>query len=219
MPFQMTDIPDFHTHSLRPGTPSLFNLLPPFQRPDGTHIFLSAGLHPWYVDDSWQLHIERLNELFSNNHLKAIGETGLDTLRGPTLELQTQIFEAHIAWAKEWKLPLILHAVRTHQTILALLRKHQFTGRVIFHGFRSSWATAKPLVDEGYYLSFGSAVLQPSASLLETLTSIPLSQLLIETDDAQTPIGEIFKAIAYHKQISEEKLFDHLTEKFHSFFG
>lgn len=219
MPFRMTDIPDFHSHSLRPGTPSLFNILPPFQLPATSHAYLSAGLHPWYIDDSWQLQLEHLQALINGNHLKAIGETGLDTLRGPTLELQTRIFETHIAWAKECKLPLILHAVRTHQAISALLKKHRFTGPVIFHGFRSSWAVAKPLVEVGYFLSFGSAVLHPSAPLLETLASVPLSQLLIETDDAQTPIGEIFKAVALHKQITEERLLEHLSEKFHSFFG
>lgn len=219
MHFRMTNIPDFHSHSLRPGTPSLFNLLPPFQLPATSHAYLSAGLHPWYIDDNWQLQMERLRALISGNLVNAIGETGLDTLRGPSLELQTRIFETHIAWAKEWKKPLILHVVRTHQAIRELLRKHHFTGPVIFHGFRSSWAVAKPLVEEGYFLSFGSAVLQPAASLLETLTSVPLSQLLIETDDAQTPIKEILKAVALHKQIPEEKLLRHLSEKFHSFFG
>ncbi|MGC8864083.1 MAG: TatD family hydrolase [Bacteroidales bacterium] len=219
MNFQKTDIPDFHSHRLSAGAPCLYNLLPPFQLPATPHLFLSAGLHPWYIDENWLLHIDHLRTLVSNHHLKAIGETGLDTLRGPSLELQTRAFEAHVVLAKEQKLPLILHAVRTHHVIITLLKKHQFTGPVIFHGFHSSWKVAKPLIDEGHFLSIGKAVLNASAPFLETLCFTPLSQLLIETDDTQTPIREIFRAVARFKQIPEEKLLEHLLEKFYSFFG
>lgn len=212
-------IPDFHTHSLIEGTYALYNLLPPCELPAFPHKYLSAGIHPWYIDNQLETHLNRIEELLRQNKLKAIGETGLDKVKGPDIQLQTKIFEIHIEWAKKAYLPLIIHCVKAHSEVYSLLRKHHFSGPVIFHGFRGRWDIARPLVEAGFYLSFGPAALQPSTRLIETIRSIPLEQLLIETDDSQAQPIEIFKAIKNIRQISDEVFIEHLTQKFKALFS
>ncbi len=212
-------IPNFHTHSLTPGAPALFNLLPPYDLPAFPHQYLSAGIHPWHIDNQIEIYLNRIEELLRQNKLRAIGETGLDKIKGPGLELQKKIFEIHIEWAQKAHLPLVIHCVKAYPEILALLIKHNFREPVIFHGFRSRWYVAYPLVAAGYYLSFGPAVLKPSVYLAETIRLIPLEQLLIETDDSQVSIKEILHAINSIKQISVEMLTAHLAQKFKVLFS
>ena len=212
-------IPNFHTHFLTPGAPALYNLLPPYDLPVFAHQYLSAGIHPWFIDNHLEIYLNRIEDLLRQNNLRAVGETGLDKIKGPHTELQTRIFEIHIEWAQNAHLPLVIHCVKAHPEILALLKKHNFREPVIFHGFRSRWNVARPLVEAGYYLSFGPAVLKPSVFLEETIRLTPLEQLLIETDDSQVSIKEIFQAIKNIRQISDETLTAHLAQKFNVLFS
>ena len=66
----------------------------------------------------------------------AIGEAGLDRLRGPALPLQAQVFEVQALIAERQRLPLIIHSVRTIPEILAIHRRLRPTVPWIFHGFR-----------------------------------------------------------------------------------
>ncbi|MDK2908654.1 MAG: TatD DNase family protein [Bacteroidales bacterium] len=213
------NIPNFHTHNPNSPTDALYNLLPPFVLPKTPPKYISAGIHPWYIDDNTENNFKKLEYLIKTNKLRAIGETGLDKLRGPNLELQIKVFETHIEWAQQFQFPLVIHCVRAHSEVLGLLRKHNFRSPVVFHGFRGNWSTALPLIEAGYFLSFGPSILNAGAPLIQSVQLTPLDQLLIETDDSQVSIEEIFRAIIRIKQISEESLADHLSRTFNALFN
>ena len=64
-------------------------------RPTGRHIELrTAGIHPWMADAQDAASLLPLPE-----GVQAIGEIGLDLLRGPSPERQTETFRQQLAIA------------------------------------------------------------------------------------------------------------------------
>ena len=163
----------------------------------------SVGIHPWHIGDDWQQQIEKLKEISQHQLVVAIGETGLDTLKGAPLVIQEQVMQAHINIAAAAEKPLIIHCVRTSQQSLKLWRDNPQAHNVawIIHGFRGNENVARELLDAGFYLSFGSKHNE------QVLAVTPLDHLLVETDDeASTSIDQVIKTIAQKKQCSTWKL-------------
>jgi TatD DNase family protein len=75
---------------------------------------------------------------------------------------------------------------------------------VIFHGFQKSLHLALQLVKQGYYLSFGKALLQPHVQ--QTLQKLPSEKIFLETDDASISIGTIYQLAAKAFSIEEDSL-------------
>ena len=122
----------------------------------------SLAIHPWDVDEAWKTKFSllehRIEELQTNNNISrlfAIGETGIDKLRGGTLELQIACFEAHLRLAETLEKPVIIHCVKAFEEIIATLKRCKFQQPAIFHGFRGKPELAHQLISKGYYLSFG----------------------------------------------------------------
>ena len=55
------------------------------------HAF-SCGIHPWYSEDS-DNQMKYLIEIAPDPRIVAIGETGLDKLKGPSFEVQIPVFK------------------------------------------------------------------------------------------------------------------------------
>lgn len=163
----------------------------------------SVGIHPWHIGDNWQEHIEQLNEAAQHHLVVAIGETGLDSLKGAPLEVQEQVMQAHIDIAAAAEKPLIIHCVRTSQQILKLWRDNPQAHNVawVIHGFRGNENVARQLLDAGFYISFGSKFNE------QALAITPMDHLLVETDDEPSAsIDQVLKAVAQIKQCSPRRL-------------
>lgn len=163
----------------------------------------SVGLHPWHIGDDWQQKIEKLKEAAQHQLVVAIGETGLDSLKGPSLEVQEQVMQAHINIASASGKPLIIHCVRTSQQVLKLWRDNPEAHNVawVIHGFRGNENVARQLLDAGFYLSYGSK------HNAEALAITPIDHLLVETDDEPSAsIEAVLKAVAKVKQCSPRSL-------------
>lgn len=159
-------------------------------RPTGRGIELrTAGVHPW---DAGSVSTESLLPL--DKGVQAIGEVGLDLARGPEKEVQLAAFRAQLALACELRLPVVLHCVRAFEPVMRELAACQ-PRAVIFHGFIGSPEQARQALDKGYILSFGERAFA-SPKTLAALRITPLSQLFLETDDSETPIGEIYARAA-----------------------
>ena len=160
------------------------------------------GFHPWddvdtLTDDDFIL----LGKCARHPQVLAIGETGMDRLRGAGLEVQTAVFIRHLQLAAELDKPVIAHCVRAAQEIVAARRQAGLTTvPLAIHGLRANEHVARMLLDAGCYLSFGSRF-NPDA-----LRSTPLDRLLIETDDAPVTIQEVADAIAPVLQMSSEQV-------------
>ena len=61
----------------------------------------SVGLHPWFLTkENFENDFKKLTQLVDNQNIIAIGECGLDKLRGEDVAFQTKAFEAQIRLAQ-----------------------------------------------------------------------------------------------------------------------
>lgn len=179
---------DAHTHSLSADN-AIIAAQPTDFAPQPGRLY-SIGIHPWNTEVTTESHIELLQQCAQHPQVVAIGETGLDSLRGASLERQTAIFEQHISLAQQLHMPLIIHCVRTSQQVLALHRQLAITVPCAIHGMRSNHHVAQALLDAGFYLSFG-----PRFNL-RSIQATPLDRLLIETDDSPADINDVACQVA-----------------------
>lgn len=201
------DIPYTNAHTHRPGDGySVFNLALESTAQALVPCF-SVGVHPWYAGD-WTKDNTRNRILkFSDQPgLCAIGECGLDRLRGPEWVQQENVFAAQIELSEEMGLPLILHCVRASERLLHLHKKTAPRQQWIFHGFNLRLAVAKALLEEGLMLSFGAAILNRRSAAAKALAYCPPGRFLLETDDAENEIGEIYATAARIRGLGEEAL-------------
>lgn len=145
-------------------------------------VWAGVGFHPHdakHCDDAAFAEIERLAR---DERVVAIGEIGLDYHYDHSpREVQREVFERHIALAKELDKPVIVHNRESTEDMVAILSRSGARG--ILHSYTESLDVAKKLVDLGYYISFSGIVTFRSAeSLREVAKGLPHDRVLIETD-------------------------------------
>lgn len=166
-------VDDFHTH--RPMTPrAIINTAPGDQRPAG--YLYSVGIHPWDSASASQSDFEALLIDARRPDVVAIGECGIDRLRGPQEALQRSVFIPQLEIAEMVGKPVIIHCVRAIDAILALRRGMRHSVDWILHGFRGKSETARQLARAGIYISLGERF-NP-----EVLSSVDPSMIVHETD-------------------------------------
>lgn len=182
-------------------------------RPTGSGIELrTEGIHPWNADmqDIATLG-ERLGEA------QAIGETGLDFVRGADRAAQLEALRAQLRLARERNLPVVLHCVKAFEPLMRELAACS-PRAVIFHGFIGSPEQARKALAKGYYLSFGERTFA-SPRTLAALRETPLSQLFLETDDSPVPIEDVYVRAAGAKGVTTEVLQQATLENYKRIFG
>ena len=194
-------ITNFHSHDANAQQALISVDVDDFKPQEGR--IYSVGLHPWHIGEYWQDKINRLEQVAQHYQVVAIGETGLDSLKGAPLNLQEKVMQAHINIASATGKPLVIHCVRTSQQILKLWRDNPKAHNIawIIHGFRGNENVARELLDTSFYLSFG--IKHNEAALAAT----PVDHLLVETDDEPaSSINQVLKAVAQVKQCSVWRL-------------
>jgi TatD DNase family protein len=113
----------------------------------------------------------------------AVGECGLDHHQEqPDKAGERELFEAHIALAAKFDLPLIVHSRDAPTETIAVLRDHPGI-RGIIHCYSYGVEEARIFLDLGYHISFaGNLTYKKSDNLRETLRFVPAGRLLLETD-------------------------------------
>jgi TatD DNase family protein len=209
---------NIHTHFVgNENSIEVINLLP--QEESKSHNYFSCGIHPWYIQHNWEVQLHQLQAKIFSNKCIAIGECGLDKLKGPDFEIQKNVFAAQIKLANEFILPLIIHSVKSNQEVLLLLRQLNNRVKVIFHGFNNKLTTANQLINQGYFLSFGKALLKQNSNATNVLKSIPYEKFFLETDDDKNlSIEEIYFRASEILNIPLQKLKEDLFLRFNSLF-
>lgn len=154
---------DFHTHNLHaPAGEAIINM--PAEWTENPNLFhpranalYSAGVHPWWTDDMERTErmLERLPKLLRHPQVVAVGECGLDRVKGAALPIQERVFRQQIAMAEELRLPVTLHIVRAYDALLHLHKELRPTTQWTVHGFRGNPLLAQQLLAAGLNLSFG----------------------------------------------------------------
>lgn len=198
----MITIVDFHTHR-QDATSALISVDPRRFDPQ-PGLCYSVGFHPWHgveqlTEDDYAL----LEQCARHPQVLAIGETGMDRLRGPALDIQQQAFVRHLRLAYALKKPVVAHCVRTAQDLLAARHREGLDDvTLVIHGMRGNEHVARTLLDAGCYLSYGIRY------NLAALQATPVDRLLIETDDSPVNIGEVATAVSQSIGISTDDLID-----------
>jgi len=156
----------------------------------------ALGIHPLYVDrcapdalTRLELRLDRaLADPQQARHLVAIGEVGLDGfVPGLDAAAQECFCAAQLALARSAGLPVILHARRSLDRLLAQLRRCPGVGGII-HAFNGSEQQAGQCLDLGFRLGFGGAMTFERALQIRRLAAaLPPEALVLETDAPDIP--------------------------------
>lgn len=144
------------------------------------------GLHPCSVDDDYKSHLEAIkNQLFNQDGIVAVGETGLDFYWDDGhSDNQRNAFREHLKWAKELQLPVIIHCRNSFEAIYEMLLEENsdsLTG--ILHCFTGTLADAEKMLSlGGFYLGIGGIVTFKNAGLDQVVQHLSLDGLVLETD-------------------------------------
>lgn len=158
------------------------------------YIYISLGIHPQAIQMSL---VETINELAHKGTIQAIGECGFDfygdrpgcILNDTNLSLQRNAFEAQMALAEEYALPLIIHTRKAESLIFQYTKQLAKLRAVIFHSWNRSAQEAQDLIrhiPEAYF-SIGTSILNGNKKTFASAGTLPLSHLLTESDAPWQP--------------------------------
>lgn len=166
----------------------------------------SVGIHPWQLTEAdAEMQLERLSRAVDGSNVVAVGECGLDKLRGASMPVQEKIFKACAVLAERVDLPLIIHAVKCTEELFRIRREVKPQMPWIVHGFRGREEMAEQYLKQGFYLSFGEHFNEGA------LRSTPLDRLFLETDESTLPIEGIYRKAAQVYGFSEEILQEYIA--------
>jgi TatD DNase family protein len=149
-------------------------------------VWATVGIHPHEADQHSHIDTAKLVARAAHPRVVGIGESGLDYYYDHSDRARQQAsFRAHIAAAREAKVPLVVHTRDAEEDTAAILKEEMdeggYTG--VIHCFTASGAFADRALDLGLYISISGIVTFKNArDLQETAARLPRERLLIETD-------------------------------------
>lgn len=152
------------------------------------HIFPAYGLHPMYLTQHVPAHVDQLRGWLGGDDAVAVGEIGLD-FHDPALdpELQRSYFHQQLELAREYDLPVIMHARGALEEVIQTLRRWPGL-RGVVHSFSGSEQQASQLCGMGIHLGIGGPVTYDRAQRLRRIVrDMPLEFLLLESDAPDQP--------------------------------
>jgi TatD DNase family protein len=191
------------------------------------------GLHPMYLARHRPAHLPALRDWIERERPVAVGECGLDFfVEGLDADAQQAYFDAQLRLAREFDLPVIVHARRAVDAVIAAVRKVGGL-RGVVHSFPGSAEQAAQLHKLGFLLGIGGPVTYDRANRLRGLVAaVPLDQLLLETDSPDQPgaahrgqrnepahLLEVLEAVATLRGMPGEDLAAATTENAERLFG
>lgn len=144
-----------------------------------------VGLHPCYVKDSYEDDLDFLKPLIKSIKPIAIGEIGIDLYWDKSnLEIQKKAFIAQINWAKEFKLPIVIHARDSYNEIFEVLDQvNDENLKGVFHCFSSSLKDADRILNYGgFKLGIGGVITFKNSGLDKVVKNIDIKNIVLETD-------------------------------------
>ena len=199
-------------------------------------IYGTFGIHPHESKKYTNIDSKFIFNL-KNKYKKiiGIGETGLDFYYNHSdKKTQKKSFVEHISAASQLNIPVIVHSrnaeVDTYEIIKS--EKRNCNLKVLIHCFTGSKDFAKKLIDMNCYISVsGIITFKDSTDLSDTVSLIPIENLLVETDSpylAPMPyrgksnepsyIVHTVEKLSQIKNVSKEYVMSNTTKNFKKLF-
>ncbi|MGO3055669.1 TatD family hydrolase [Halomonas sp. AOP43-A1-21] len=155
-------------------------------------VYAALGIHPMAIGEFEEAHLDRLEVWLRQrpSKLVAIGEIGLDLyIEDPQFERQEALLQSQLRLARKFELPVILHSRRAHDKLAMHLRRVELPRTGVVHGYAGSEQQARAFIEAGYYIGVGGTLTYERATKTRrTLSRLPLSSLLLETDSPDMPV-------------------------------
>ena len=199
-------------------------------------VYCSVGTHPHHAQEEPDVGTGELVKRTRHPKVVAIGEAGLDYhyLNSPR-ELQEKGFRAHIAAARETKLPLVIHSREADADVAQILTEETGKGAfpAVLHCFTGGRELAMTAIDLGLYISFtGILTFKNSQNLRDIAKDLPADRILLETDAPYLAPGpyrgkrnepafvvETAKVLAGVRGVSPDEIARQTTENFFRLFN
>ena len=151
------------------------------------NIYGTFGIHPHETKNYENIDSNFISEKINlNKKIIGVGETGLDYYYNYSdKNTQKKIFIEHIHSAIELKVPLIVHTRDAELDTFDILKneKKNTDLKVLIHCFTGSKEFAKKLIDINCFISVsGIITFKKSTELTDAISTIPIENLLVETD-------------------------------------
>jgi TatD DNase family protein len=168
-------------------------------RTPGVHFGL--GIHPQLLPELDPAGDERmlaeLDAALARGGAAGIGECGVDAKSaepgaGPwpaPMDRQVEVLRGHLALARRHRLPVMLHCLRAHDPLLALLREEPLPAGGVLHSYSGSAEQVGAYAALGLSFSFaGSITYERARKPVAAARAVARDRLLVETDAPdQTP--------------------------------
>jgi len=153
-----------------------------------TGLYPAYGLHPMFLASHRPEHIPALRTWIEKENPNAVGECGLDFfVEGLDAEQQRFYFIEQLKLAREFELPVIVHARRAVDEAIASIRRIGVSSGVI-HSYSGSEEQARQLFNLGFSLGIGGPITYDRARRLRRLVAaMPIEYLMLETDSPDQP--------------------------------
>jgi TatD DNase family protein len=147
-------------------------------------VFLMMGLHPTSVKENFEIELQHVKDWIDKKTFVAIGEIGIDLYWDKTfLKQQQMAFQTQIRWAKEKKLPIVIHCRNAFNEIFDILELEKGPDLYgIFHCFTGTLEQAKKAISYNMKLGIGGVVTFKNGKIDTFLNQIPLHHIVLETD-------------------------------------
>lgn len=182
--------------------------------------FPTIGLHPTSVKEDYRQELEIMLYWIEKRKFYAIGEIGIDLYWDKTfIKEQTDSFRIQLKWAKEMKLPVIIHVRESFQEVASIVKEEldsNLSG--VFHSFIGTPDEAKQIIDWGFKIGVNGIVTFKNSGLDKTIATLSPQNLLLETDApylAPTPFRGKRNESAYINRVSDKlaQIFNLPTEE------
>ena len=146
------------------------------------------GLHPVYLARHRPEHLQALGDWIERERPRAVGEIGLDFfIEDLDPEQQRHYFHGQLQLARDFDLPVVVHARRAVEEVTQSLRRIGGL-RGVIHSYSGSEEQARQLFDLGFMIGIGGPLTYDRARRLHRLVAgMPIEFLLLETDSPDQP--------------------------------
>lgn len=190
-------VTDIHSHHAAPYPEGIISVSPEGVFTPVPGQYYSVGVHPWDTagadDAALEARMAAVERLAAEPWVAAIGECGIDMLRGAPLFRQMNIFKRHVDLSLKVGKPLVIHCVKAHDVVIGM-KKELAPGAGsplwVVHGFRGKPTVARMLAAAGIGMSLGERF------NAESLQTIPPELLFAETDESKLTITQIIAALS-----------------------
>ena len=143
------------------------------------------GLHPTSVNNNFKSVLTEMKTFIDSKNYIAIGEIGMDLYWDKTyINEQAEALKIQIEWAKEKKLPVVIHVREAFDEIFEVidpLNDDNLFG--VFHCFTGTLEQAKKILNYGgFKLGVGGVLTFKNSGLDQVIKGVGLEHLVLETD-------------------------------------